>query len=213
MGIRIFAVASGLVIVAAMGIALGIYFRVIPVPMALLGMLTLTAQPELSARYYPEDTLAYARASLTPRGRQKRYTREIWRRINEHPGFTGAVNDGKPGHAEESGITFDQDVATWIGPEISAGLLDIDAESQRLSAAMLFGVRDADAAADFLEQWLDYVSTKRNVEFSAGVYRDNPIWVSNLDDQSYALTDDWLVYATDEDALHAIVDRIEKSAD
>lgn len=213
MGIRVFAVAGSLVIVAAMGIALGIYFRVIPVPMALLGMLAVTAQPEFSARYYPEDTLAYAWASLTPRGRQKRYTREIWRRFNEHPGFTGTVNGWKSGLDEETGINFDQDVATWIGPEISAGLLDLDAETQRLSAAVLIGVRDADAAADFLERWLDYVATKRSVEFSAGVYRDNPIWVSNLDGQSYALMDDWLVYATDEDALHAIVERIEKSAD
>ena len=213
MAIRIFAIAAPLAIAAAMGIALGIYFRVIPAPMALLGMFALTAQPEFPARYYPEDTLAYARASLTPRGRQKRYTREIWRRLNEHPGFTGAVSAGKSDLAEESGMTFDQDVATWIGPELSAGLLDIDAETQRLSAAMVIGVRDADAAADFLERWFNYVATKRSVEFNAGVYRDNPIWVSNPDGQSYALTNDWLVYATDENALQAIVDRIEKSED
>ncbi len=209
MGIRILSAIGTATIVAAMAIALAIYFRVIPVPMALLGVFARTRQPEFSARYYPPDTLAYTWVTLAPRDRQMRYMREIWQGFNEYPGFVSTVDDWKSGFTEETGISFDQDVASWIGPEVSAGILDIDAETRRPSAAVLIGVRDQDAAAEFLDQWIDYVEAKGNVEFDTRTYQENPTWTSDADDQTYSLTDDWLIYATDEDTLHAIVDRIE----
>ena len=58
MGIRIYAAAASLIILAAMVIALGIYFRVIPVPMSILGRCTRTTQAEISSRYDPPDTVA-----------------------------------------------------------------------------------------------------------------------------------------------------------
>ena len=176
MGIRIFAVAASLIVLAAMVLALGIYFRVIPVPMSLLGMFARTRQPEFSARYYPPDTVAYTWVTLTPRGRQMRHMREIWETLNEYPGFVGAVDDWKSEFAEETGISFDEDVASWIGPTISAGLVDIDEDSDHLTAVALLGVRDDDAAADFLDIWTDYVSGTGDAEFLTGTYQENATW-------------------------------------
>ena len=213
MGIRIFAVTASLTIVAAMAIALGIYFKVIPVPMSLLGMFARTAQPEFSARYYPPDTVAYTWVTLMPRGRQMRYMRETWDRFNEYPGFVSAVDDWKFGFAEETGISFDLDITTWIGPTMSAGLLDIDADTAGPTLAAVIGVRDEGAAAGFLDKWIDYISAKVGADFEKGAYRDNRVWISGVGDQAYALTGDWLVYATNEDTLRAIVDRIDGSSD
>ena len=208
MGIRIFAVTAALTIAVAMGIALGIYFRVIPVPMSLLGMFARTRQAEFSARYYPPDTVAYTWITLTPRGRQMRHMREIWERFNEYPGFVGAVEDWKSGFIEETGISFDEGIATWIGPTMSAGLLDTSAGSNRPAAAAIVGVRDEDAAADFLETWTEYAAAKQDTEFAAGVYQEQPTWVSESGHQAYSLTSDWLVFATDEETLHGAIDRI-----
>ena len=95
MGIRIFVAGATLTIVAAMVIALGIYFRVIPVPTSLLGMFARTRQPEFSARYYPPDTVAYTWITLAPRGRHLRHMRDIWETFNEYPGFVSTSKIGK----------------------------------------------------------------------------------------------------------------------
>ena len=212
MGVKIFVVGASLTIVAAMAIALAIYFRVIPVPMYLLGMFARTRQTEFSARYYPQDTVAYTWITLMPRGRQMRYVREIWQQFNEYPGFVDTVDDWKSEFSEETGISFDDDVAPWIGPTLSAGILDAETDVRLSRAAALIGVRDEDAASDFLVMWIDYVSTKWGVDFESGTYLENPTWVAGGDDHAYALTGDWLVYATDQDSLHGILDRVEGAA-
>ena len=209
MGTRIFVVAAILTILAAMGIALGIYFRVIPVPMSLLGMLTRTNQPEFSARYYAPDTVAYTWVTLAPRGRQMRHLRETWGRFNEYPGFVSAVEDWKSGFAEDTGISFDQEVATWIGPTASVGLLDLDTDTSRPTAAAVISVRDEEGASDFLDKWTDHVSDPGSLEFDTGTYNERPTWISGPNNQAYALTGDWVVYATDEETLYATIDRIE----
>ena len=209
MGMKIFVVGASLTIVAAMAIALGIYFRVIPVPMSLLGMFARTRQPEFSARYYPPDTVAYTWLTLAPRGRHLRHMREIWETFNEYPGFVSTIADWKDGFAEETGISFDADIASWIGPTISAGLLDIDGDNGRPIAAAVVAVRDEDAAADFLNAWTSYVSAKDDAEFGAGTYQEHSIWISDGSNQAYALTDDWLVFATDAETLRATIDRID----
>ena len=209
MGLRIYAVAASLIILSAMGIALGIYTRMIPVPMSLLGSFARTRQPEFSARYYPPDTVAYTWITLDPRGRQMRYMREIWQTFNEYPGFVSAVEDWKTGFAEETGMSFDEDVATWIGPTLSAGLLNIDADDGHPTVVALIGVRDDSEAADFLDMWTGYVLAHGEAEFDLGTYRESQTWVSSDGGHAYALSDGWLVYATDEDSLNAILDRID----
>ncbi len=209
MGLRIFSVAASFIILATMVIALGIYFRVIPVPMSVLGVFARTTQPEYSAKFYPPDTMAYTWVTLTPRGRQMRHMREIWERFNEYPGFVGAVEDWKSGFAEEAGINFDEGVATWIGPTLSAGLLGIDAGTDLPKAAAIVGVRDEDAATDFLHLWLDYIAAERDVSFDARTYQEQPTWVSHSGHHAYCLTGDWLVFATDEETLHGAIDRID----
>ena len=208
MGIRIFAVSATFIILAAMVIALGIYFRVIPVPMSLLGTFERATQPEYSARFYPPDTVAFTWVTLMPRGRQMRHMREIWERFNEYPGFVDAVEDWRSGFSEETGISFDEGVATWIGPTMSAGLLDIDTSTNLPNVAAIVGVRDEDAAADFIHLWLDYVAAERDVRFDAQTYQAQPTWVSHSGHQAYCLTGDWLVFATDEETLHGAIDRI-----
>ncbi len=211
MGVRIFVGGASLAILAAMAIALGIYFGAIPVPMSLLGMFARTTRPEFSARYYPPDTVAYTWATFAPQGRQMRYMRETWDRFNRYPGFVNGVDEAKSRFAEETGINFDRDIATWIGPTMSAGLLNLDADTRRPAGAAVIGVRDDDEAEAFLDKWVRYAATRDAAEYQTGMYRETRTWISAGGGQAYALTDDSLVYATDADTLRAIIDRIDGS--
>lgn len=209
MGIRIFAVVGSLLILATMAIAIAIYFKVIPVPMSLLGTFIPNRQPEFSARYYPPDTAAYAWMTLAPAGRQMEYMNEIWELLHESEVFVRALDGWKEGLDDETGIHFDEDVATWIGPELSVGLMDTDEETDAPVAAALIGIRDRDRAANFMELWTSYAADEWETTFHAGTFQGNPTWISVDVDQAYSLTDGWLVFATNEATLEEMIARVE----
>lgn len=141
-----------------------------------------------------------------------RHMREVWGRFNEYPGFVSAVDDWKSGFGEETGISFDEEVATWIGPTVS-GLLGLDTDTNRPTVAAVVGVRDQDAASDFLDKWIDYFSAQASLEFETGIYEEHPTWISAAGNQAYALTGDWLIYATDEETLRTTIDGINDNVD
>ncbi len=203
-------------------VAVGMWRGFIPIPGPLLALLAGAKVPEYSARYYPADTLVYAWATLTPDGGQFEDMREVWERFNDYPAFADLVDQLKRELADDTGIDFDTEIVPWIGPEIAAAVIGIDGVGgngiafddgleawDNISAAVTIGVRDNDAAADFLVKWRKYMTEESDADFVAGSHRGFDTWVDEDAHQSYALTDDWLVYATDEKTLKATLNRID----
>ena len=209
LALKILGAITAVVVVAAVAVGAAMYFRLIPIPGPILALLAGAKPPEYSARYYPPDTLAYAWVTLTPGGGQFEDMRDIWSRLNDYPAFADLVEELEKDFAADTGIDFDAEVAPWIGPEISAALLNIDVEREEPVAVVTIGVRDKDTAALFLTKWREYMTYDSGANFSAGSHRDIGTWVDEYDYQTYALTDDWLVFATNERALTETLDRIE----
>ena len=207
--IKIIGAIAAIVVIAVVIAAVAMWRGLIPVPSPLLALLVGAKEPEYSAQFYPPDTLAYAWFTLTPGGGQFDEMRDIWGRFNEYPAFEELVAELKEDFADETDIDFDTEVAPWIGPEISGGVLAFDVEQEELTAAAIIGVRDADVAADFLSKWLEYMTDTEETDFDAGSHRGFDTWVDDDKHQAYALTDDWLVYATDESVLEDTLDRID----
>ena len=180
----------------------------IPIPGPLLALLVGAKEPEYSARYYPPDTLAYAWVSLTPGDGQFEELWDIWGRFEDYPAFQDMIEQSKNDFNQESGIDFDTEIMPWIGPEISAALLAIEEEEP--TAVATIGVRDSKTAAAFLAKWREYMAEGSDAAFQAGSHRGVDIWVDDDAFQAYALTDNWLVYATDEKSLTDTLDRIEE---
>ena len=97
--------------------AVGMWQGFIPVPGCLLSLLAGAREPEHSARYYPPNTLAYAWATLPPSGGQSNDMRDVWQRFNDYPAFVDLVDELKRELAEDNGIEFEAEVASWMGPE------------------------------------------------------------------------------------------------
>ncbi len=203
-------------------VAVGMWRGFIPIPGPFLALLAGAKVPEYSARYYPADTLVYAWATLTPDGGQFEDMREVWERFNDYPAFADLVDQLKRELADDTGIDFGTEIVPWIGPEIAAAVIGIDGVGgngiafddgleawDNISAAVTIGVRDNDAAADFLVKWRKYMTEESDADFVAGSHRGFDTWVDEDARQSYALTDDWLVYATDEKTLKATLNRID----
>lgn len=176
-------IAAAVLIVLALGVVAGIYFGFLPNP--------LLKAPEHSARYYPQDTLAYAWVTLYPGGGQRGQLRDLWERFNESRAFRNWLDDLYDAFEEETGADLEQDVLPWIGPDFSVGVIELTDDDAILAATI--GVRDRDAAAIFVDQWLDYLEDTEGADFDADTYRGVATWADDNFGQAYALTEDLLV--------------------
>ena len=211
--VKIVGAICAMLVVGALIVAFGMWRGLIPVPGVLVTLLVRGGEPEYSARYYPPDTLSYSWATLVPAEGQFDDLRGIWDRLNESRAFRDVVELAQDEFEEATGIDFETGVMSWIGPEFSVGLLDADWGREEWVVAAMMGVRDKDAAERFLDDWLDYMEEEWHTDFDRDDYRGFDILVSEDGYQAYALTDDWLVFATDERALEDILIRVDGHED
>ena len=116
---------------------------------------------------------------------------------------------------DDTGMDFKEEVLPWIGPDVSLAALDASGPGkgpenglEPFDAAAMFGVKDHDAASDFLENWLKYMKDEKGAQFEEDSSGGFDIQASEGEQQIYALSRDWLVFATTADALEEVLDRI-----
>ena len=173
------------------------------------------SEPENTARYFPDDTLAYSWATLNPGADQGRHLLDIWERFNEIPEFQDTMEELLDEFQDDTGMDFKEEVLPWIGPDVSLAALDagglergLERGLESFDAVAMFGVKDHDAAASFLETWLEYMENENEAQFEEDSSGDFDIRANEGEQQIYALSRDWLVFATTEDALEEVLDRI-----
>ena len=189
----------GVLVIAIIAVGALAYFGIIPIP-GLGG-----SKPENTAQYFPDDVLAYSWMTLNPGGGQRAEMLDIWDRFDELDGFHDAVQDLLEELREETDIDFEEDILPWIGPDLSAALLDIGSFDP--SAVAIVGVRDASAAADFMDLLIDY-GEEEGSDFIDDSEGDFDVWLEENGEGALALSNNWLVFATDEDALFDTLDMI-----
>ena len=165
------------------------------------------SEPEGTARYFPDDVLAYSWATLSLGVGQGQHMLDIWERFNDIAEFQDAIDELLEEFEDDTGIDFEEDVLPWLGPDISFAVLDVRG-FESVDAAAMFGVQDHGAASGFLEDWLEYMEDEEGARFEEDSSGDFDIWADEGEEQFYALSKDWLVFATTEDALDEVLDRI-----
>ena len=185
------------------------FVGVIPAPDFVVARLTGAKPPEYSARYYPRDTLAYYWLTLTPGDGQLSDSREIFQFLNEYTVFEDWLDEIQDDFEEETSIDFDAEVRPWIGVDFSAALIDFDVDNEEIEAAATVAVRDREAAAEFLDDWLDYLEDESGSDFDEDSSGEFEIWIDENNPQAYALSDNLLVVATSEDVLDDVINRVE----
>ena len=183
-----------------------IYFRLLPSP------LERSAPPERSARYYPEDALAYFWLSLNPGGSQRQYMLDIWNRLEEYSAFQDWKKDARNLVLDETGVGQDENIFSWVGAEISIGIMGVEIvdgnfEELEFDAVLTVDVRDPGIARDFLAVWVAYMEEDGEV-FKRRSVGDFDMWISERNGEAFALSDDIFVAASAEWALDEVVRRI-----
>ena len=203
MVLKITGIAAGVIILLVIAVGVGAYFGVIPNPFLNLFL----KPPEDSARYYPEDTLAYAWLTLQPGGGQREQMLDIWERFNEFRVFRDRLDDLFDQIEDESGIDYEQDVFPWVGPELSVGVIELNRYDEPVVAATV-GVRDADAARRFIDRWLDFLEDAEGADFDADSYRGIDTWLDENSGQAYALSQSLLIIVDSGDGSESVLEEI-----
>ena len=197
--LRLIVAIVGLIVLAVVVVGVLAFFKIIPIP-GLGG-----SKPENTAKFFPHDVVAYSWLTLNPGGGQRTQMLDAWERFDELDGFHDAVQDLMDEIEDDTGIYFEEDVLPWIGPDISSALLDASFDKEP-EAVVILGVRDADAAFDFMDDFLFYWEGEEGTIFDEDTEGDFDLWLAEDDAQLYALSNDWLVFATTEDALFDVLD-------
>ena len=202
MPIKLIGVVVGVVVLAVVGVGSAIYFGIVSVPWS-------ATPPEHSARYYPDDVMAYTWFTINPSMGQRGQMLDIWQRLDDMRDFREWVDDLEDEVDDETGIDLEDDVLPWVGGEFSAAILDIDRDDGEIEAAATIAVRNRDVAADFLSDWLEYLEDEHDADFDRDTINDYEVWVDEDNFQAYALAEDLLVFATTKGVLEDILDRID----
>lgn len=204
MMIIVAAIIVALVVVIGVTVGAAIYFG-LAVPS--------TTEPEASAEYYPPNVLAYSWMTLNPGNGQRNHMLDMFRRLNEMDEFDDAVDDAMDDFESETGINFEDDVATWLGFDMSAALIDVDLDDETVEFGATIAVRDGPAADDFLNKWLDYIEESSDVDFDRDSEGNFAIWEDESAYQTFALSDDLLVFATTRNTLDDMLERVAGDSD
>lgn len=166
-----------------------------------------SSEPENTARYVPGDVLAYSWATLSPGVAQGRHMLNIWEHFQDIPEFRDSVDEFLDEFEDDTGVDFEADVFPWLGPDISFAVLEAK-DFESADAVAMFGVQDHDAASNFLKTWLEYMEDEEGARFEEDSSGGFDIWADDGEEQFYALSKDWLVFATTEDGLDEVLSRV-----
>ena len=194
-----------------MGVGALMAFGVVPVPAPIFNALSGAKSSEHSARYVPEETSVYAWLTLAPGGGQFEQAKDAWERLNDIPEFEDAYEDFLDEFDDEFDYDFD-DLKDWIGPDFSfaCGLEDYSCDDM---GALIIGVRDHDAAEEFVESILDYQEDEEGASFDYDDYEGFDIWIDEYGGEVAGLSGDFLILASSEDYLEEIIDGINGDVD
>ena len=127
----------------------------------------------------------------------------IWEKLGEQTAFLDWREDLEESLQDELDVDLQDDVLTWIGPEVSFAIRDIDPDDAELEAAMTIDVRDHNAAEDFLLGWIEFQEEDYGTDFDRNSKGDFDIWVR--EDEIYGLSGKLMIATTDERLLSAII--------
>ena len=167
--------------------------------------------PESPSQFYPRDeTVAFVWVSLAPGGRQAELMAEAGESLYGLWPVRHWVGQADAGFVDTVGLGID-DVAAWVGPDLSAGLAETRDGSLR--AAGTAGVRDHAAASEFMSRWIAYWERETGTSFRRYSTGDATVWAGDgngwMGDHAYALLPDMLAFATSRDVLDELLVRVD----
>ena len=98
---------------------------------------------------------------------------DLWDRLNEVPWIDDQLDELREDLEEQLDLTLEEDVMPWMGPDISAGLLE---ERRKPVGMMTISVRDPETAKEFMKDWTNYLEDEQGLDFEFEEADEMLIW-------------------------------------
>lgn len=178
-------------------------------------LLRESARPaEETAKFLPADTQVYFSLNLRPAIDQRRKFRVIVKRFQDNPNLQPKLDEFLNEVEQETSIDLKNKVLPWLAEEIAVGVLDIPgsiigtATGGAPLIVVFIGTNDHMQTSDTLEQWIEYIEGEEDLVFNTDPYQGITVYSEKEDFQHYAVTQDFLLFATDLDILEETIDRL-----
>ena len=161
---------------------------------------------EATAEFVPSSALLYSSINLRPGVGQLDRAFEVGDLlqtddlIDERDDLMEEVED-------ETGIHPLDDVTPWLGTDITFAVLDADEDEVRW--VLMVQVSDRDAAADFVEDLLDYIEDEYYTDFDENEMGGADVWVADDEDVAVGLTDEYLLLTDGEETMEDMLDNLD----
>ena len=171
--------------------------------------------PDETAKFFPRDTQIYFSLNLSPGNDQLRVFRDIVARFRENPEFQRKIDDAFDEADAETGIDLEKEVLPWLGPEIGIGLVDVVGSAIGVGTGgtplvlALIGTKDPEKAKTVLQDWMHFVEQEMGISFETDSYKGVTVHGDDTVHQHYAVTKEYVLFATDRDLLDEAIDRME----
>ena len=202
-----YAIGIGIVIALAAGAAfyLGVQQGIPALRNLIAGHFMESRPPEDSARHYPSNTIVYAWTTPAPNGRQLEDARENWRTLRQIPEFETVQQDVLQELEEWLGVQ-PEDIKSWLGADVSAGILDYDHEQQRPDWAATASVRNEGEARKFIQKLTAHLAEQEGAQFLKETRGDFELHTSEGLGLALALSQDLMVAASSPSALDIMLE-------
>jgi hypothetical protein len=197
--LRIIAISIGFTALIVVGVATAVYF---------VGQKT-SHPSDQTAAFLPYDTSAYFSVNTRPGADQLIKFAKILSIYEDIPSFEDASQEAYSDIEEE--LYFDlESVIPWLGPELAVGVLDIDAENASAEAVVFLGTNDPTMTESLVKNISNLAEEKGETDVEIGTYESFPTYRFVVKYSEYdiilAITDEYLVMATNERLLEQTID-------
>ena len=165
----------------------------------------LSRSGETTARYLPAGTEAYISINLRPGLGQLNRARQVISKL-ESEDIREEFEDAFDELEIETGIDFQEDVASWIGTDITFAVLDDDPDG--LEWVTMIQTRDHVSTLEFVDDLSDYIEGQFDIEFTADDLYDYEMLVDVDDKLAIGVTSDYLIIGDSSDTVEEIAENL-----
>ena len=197
---RTLIIAGALLVAVGVAVGVGIYFVI----------RLMSYPPEDTAKFLPMETSFYVSMNLRPGPGQVMKAKDIRGRFKENPKFQEKLDELYADIEEETGINVEKDLFPWLGPEISMAIPSFKGVDETPGILAFIGTTDKAASESFMRKIIASEESQ-GTEYEEGKTRG---YLTFVGETAYiALTDDFVVIASDSELFESTLDRMDSGQD
>ena len=159
----------------------------------LLFMREISRPGEATAEYFHSRTLVYSSINLRPGLGQINNARGVGDLLRTDE-VIDQEDDLMDDLEDETGIHLLDDVASWLGTDITFALLDIHEDVDLNEWVLMAQVRDREKALGFVEKLRDYLEDDLDTDTDREDIGGVDIWIADDESLVIGLSDDYVLY-------------------